>query len=107
MKLNCWEFNNCGREPGGPKAREFGHCPVVSYSALHGIHGGKNGGRACWVVKGSLCGGSVQGDEDQKRSSCWACDFLNLVKREEDASAMGFSHTRLAMDCVFKKTAAL
>ena len=108
MKQNCWEFKKCGREPGGPKTNEFGPCPVASYSALNGMHGGKNAGRACWVVKGSLCGGRVQGDEQQKRASCWECDFLKLVRKEEEASsAMGFSHTRLGMDRVLQRSATL
>lgn len=29
MKLNCWEFKKCGREPGGLKARERGACPAT------------------------------------------------------------------------------
>ncbi len=106
MKLNCWEFKRCGREPGGPKAKEFGPCPVVTYVALNGLHGGKNAGRACWVIAGSLCGGKVQGNEEQKRKGCWECDFLHLVKKEEEPTALGFSHTRLGMDRVLQKMSA-
>jgi len=25
-KLNCWEFKNCGRGPGGCKAKRLGIC---------------------------------------------------------------------------------
>ncbi len=105
MKQNCWEFKKCGREPGGPHVDDLGPCPVVSYSALNGMHGGKNAGRACWVVAGSLCGGRVQGNEEQKRSACWECDFLKLVKKEEEPAAIGFCHTRLGMDRVLQKAA--
>jgi hypothetical protein len=107
MKKNCWEFKKCGREPGGPKAGELGACPVAAYSALNGMHGGKNAGRACWVVKGSLCGGRVQGDEEQKRESCWVCDFLKQVRQDEEAGSRGFSHTRLGMDRVLQRNASL
>jgi len=105
MRQNCWEFKKCGRGPGGPHVDDLGPCPVVTYSALNGMHGGKNAGRACWVVAGSLCGGKVQGNEEQKLSACWECDFFNLVKKEEVSEPVGFSHTRLGMDRVLQKTA--
>lgn len=103
MKQNCWEVKKCGREPGGSHEKEMGTCPVATYSALNGMHGGKNAGRSCWVIAGSLCGGRVQGNEEQKRSACWECDFLKLVKQEEEQETRGFSHTRLGMDRVIQK----
>ena len=103
MKLNCWEFKKCGRESGGLKEFELGTCCVATTTALHGTHGGKNAGRACWVVAGSLCGGRVQGDEEQKRASCWECDFLKHVRTEENVTPAGFSHTRLGMERVLQR----
>jgi hypothetical protein len=103
MKQNCWEVKKCGREPGGLHEKEFGPCPVANYIALDGMHSGKNAGRSCWVVTGSLCGGRVQGHEEQKRKACWECDFFKLVKQEEDPEPLGFSHTRLGMERVMKK----
>ncbi len=103
MKLNCWEFKKCGREPGGKKAAELGICPSTVAADLDGIHGGKNAGRACWVVAGSLCGGKIQGTYAQKLLNCWRCEFLNSVKREEDPSEHGFTHTRLGMERVKQK----
>lgn len=103
MKLNCWEFKKCGREPHGRLLDNLGPCPVVSYTALNGMHGGINAGRACWVVTGSLCGGKTQGNEQQKRTACWECDFLKAVKKEEELAALGFSHTRLGMDHAIEK----
>ena len=103
MKQNCWEFKKCGREPGGPKEFELGTCCVASYSALNGTHGGKNAGRACWVIAGSLCGGRVQGDEEEKRAACWECDFLKLLRKEEILTFTGFSHTRLGMERVLQR----
>ncbi len=103
MKQNCWDFKKCGRIPGGPNEHELGACPVAAYTALAGVHGGQNAGRACWVVAGSLCGGKVQGTEEHKRQACWECDFLHLVKKEEESEPRGFSHTRLGMDRVLQK----
>ncbi len=61
-------------------------------------HGGKAPGRACWVVAGSLCGGKVQGTYAEKLLNCWKCDFMNAVKKEEEETETGFSHTRLGIE---------
>ncbi len=82
-KLNCWEFKNCGREPGGRQAKAKGVCPAATDSRLDGVHGGKNAGRACWVVAGTLCGGEVQGDFGRKYRNCEVCDFYKEAKAEE------------------------
>ena len=82
-KLNCWEFKKCGRQPGGHKEKELGTCPVTVHGALDGAHEGIKGGRACWVIAGSLCGGKIQGTYAQKLNNCWRCEFMNLVKKEE------------------------
>ncbi|MGE5173110.1 MAG: two-CW domain-containing protein [Betaproteobacteria bacterium] len=102
-KKNCWEHKSCGREPGGARAKELGVCPVTTHEELHGAHGGKNAGRACWVIAGSLCGGKMQGTYAQKLSNCWRCDFFNTVKKEEDPTSHGFSTTRLGMEKVIEK----
>ncbi len=82
-KINCWEFKECGREPGGLRAEELGICPVALDGAADGIHGGLNGGRACWVVQGSLCGNRIQGNFAQKLGACLVCPFYQLVEEEE------------------------
>ncbi len=82
-RLNCWEYKKCGREPGGSRVSELGVCPATVEKRLDGIHGGKNAGRACWVVAGTFCGGQVQGTFAQKYKNCEKCDFYQLVKREE------------------------
>jgi len=83
MKLNCWETKKCGRETGGAFAKSMGVCPAAVDRRLHGIHGGKNAGRACWVVAGTLCGGEVQGTFGAKFKSCEQCDFYQKTKAEE------------------------
>lgn len=82
-KMNCWEFMQCGREPGGKKTEELGVCPVTQERRLHNIHEGKHAGRACWVVAGSLCGGETQGTFAQKFKNCESCDFYQHVRHEE------------------------
>jgi hypothetical protein len=107
MKKNCWEHKNCGRQPGGHKADELGVCPVTTYQALDGAHEGKNAGRACWAIAGSLCGGKIQGTYAQKFNNCWRCDFMSAVKQEEEPTTFGFSATRLGLDSVLQKQYAM
>ena len=86
QRRNCWEFMKCGREPGGVKVPELGVCPAASDTTSDGLNGGSNGGRICWAVAGTFCGGEVQGTAAEKQLSCMTCDFFKLVKEEEDAA---------------------
>jgi hypothetical protein len=83
MKKNCWEHKSCGREPGGPREKELGPCPAALEKKLHGVHGGVNGGRACWAVAGTQCGGAVQGTFAKSLMDCLECDFFKAVSGEE------------------------
>lgn len=85
VKKNCWEFKGCTKEK----------CPAHSEKRLHGIHGGINAGRACWVVAGTRCGGEVQGQYAQKVGSCMLCDFYHLVVTEETAANLVNSNALL------------
>ena len=93
-KMNCWEFMNCERQPGGAKAGELGICPVTVDEELDGAHGGIAAGRSCWAVVGSFCGGKIQGTYAQKLKDCTKCAFMALVKSEESLTPLGFSLTR-------------
>lgn len=86
MSQNCWEFKNCGREPGGKKAGELGVCPAATDAKNNAKNKGKNSGRYCWKVAGTLCGGKVQGNFATKVVSCMACEFFKKVKSEEGGS---------------------
>lgn len=86
MKLNCWEHKKCGRQPGGPKTAELGACPAATDATQNGKNGGTNGGRFCWKIAGTLCGGKVQGTFASKMMNCAQCDFFALVKSEEGAA---------------------
>lgn len=83
QKNNCWEIKKCGREPNGSKSQELGVCPAADDASSNGINSGKNGGRICWAVAGSFCGGKVQGNYAQKSVSCMTCDVFKQVKAEE------------------------
>ena len=84
IKRNCWEFMKCGREPGGVKAEELGVCPAATADILDGAHGGKNAGRVCWVIAGTMCGGEAVGSFAKKYNDCRICKFYQLVKAEEE-----------------------
>lgn len=86
MKKNCWELKSCGREPGGSKAAELGVCTAATDSMYDGANSGKNGGRVCWAVAGTLCGGKVQGSFAEKRFSCMTCEIYTQIKAEEGRS---------------------
>jgi hypothetical protein len=86
MKINCWEYKKCGREPNGSKVDELGICPSSTEEALNGVHGGKNAGRACWVVAGTLCNGMIQGTFAKKYNNCFECNFFKTVKEEEGSN---------------------
>lgn len=82
-KRNCWEFKKCGREPGGSKVHELGECPAATDGSLDSVHDGKNAGRACWILAGTMCGGKVQGTFAKKYENCKICDFYKATKKEE------------------------
>ncbi len=83
VKTNCWELMQCGREPGGIRTGQLGVCPASTEQRLDGTHNGKNAGRACWVVAGTLCKGEVQGLFAKKYQECSRCRFYVQVRDEE------------------------
>ncbi len=83
MKKNCWEFKKCGRESGGTKVNELGVCIAATEIRTDGMNSGKNGGRACWALAGTLCEGKIQGVFALKFNNCFDCDFYIHVWKEE------------------------
>jgi CBS domain-containing protein len=81
--LNCWEFMHCGREPGGVHAQASGICPATTASSVYGIHNGINGGRVCFAIAGTLCGGELQSGQAEKAEECSRCQFYRLVVDQE------------------------
>ena len=81
--LNCWEYFECGREPGGEHVAELGVCPAATSAQYNGVHGGKNAGRACWTVTGTYCNGKVSGSYAEKLPDCKICAFYQFVMQQE------------------------
>ncbi len=82
QKLNCWQFKNCGREKGGLLADILGECPVSTSMKYDGMHGGRGGGRACWMIPDSACRKDPANSNPLMR--CHACEFYRRVVFEED-----------------------
>lgn len=88
QKLNCWEFRNCGMEPGGVFSEIYGPCPVPKMMKYDGLNGGCGAGRVCWMVMNTssqkgpfICRNS--------RQSCYNCEFCRRVHNEEGSKAAG------------------
>jgi hypothetical protein len=83
MKMNCWEYKKCERQPGGMLTSEKGICPAAMNECHNGKNEGERAGRYCWKVAGTLCGGKAEGTFAAMIRNCTACDFYNYVKKEE------------------------
>lgn len=82
-KSNCWEILKCGRLPGGENEAEFGVCPAAVNISVNRMNGGKNAGRYCWRIAGTMCNGKVCGSFAVKAKDCASCEFYSLVRQEE------------------------
>ncbi|QWR76961.1 two-CW domain-containing protein [Candidatus Magnetomonas plexicatena] len=91
-KLNCWEFHNCGRQPGGAHVERFGLCPVATATSFNGLHGGVNAGRACWAVLPSV--GKKKESYAAKIRRCTKCEFHQLVIKEEEKYQSAVTHLK-------------
>jgi len=84
QKMNCWEYMQCERHPGGKLHNADGGCPAATDRLSDGINSGINGGRFCWAKGGAVCLGEVQGSYAKKIQGCMDCGFFLLVAEEED-----------------------
>ncbi len=62
---------------------ELGICPAATNKYFDKLNNGEKGGRICWAITGTLCGGEVQGTFIDKYPSCVSCDFFKKVREEE------------------------
>ena len=86
-KLNCWEFKNCGREPGGVLANQLGICPVAVLMKHDGDNGGRAAGRVCWNVPVAEDHGPMLKSCADK--ACMLCSFYKRVQFEEQTPKKG------------------
>ena len=89
-RRNCWEVQQCGRQPGGSNVGARGICPAARLGEWDGVNRGQRAGRFCWSVAGTFCGDATQGTLAQKAEDCLRCIFLKQVQNEEGA---GFALT--------------
>jgi hypothetical protein len=75
-KRNCWEIKNCNLAAT---------CPAAKEARMNGVHGGRNAGRACWAIPGTLCDRTVQGSFAVKLPLCLECPAYRLIREEEGA----------------------
>lgn len=76
-RLNCWEYFECGREPGGKNAETEDICPVTVKTEFNNSNQGKNAGRCCWAVSKN------ESDLGTQFSTCLSCPFFAAVQYEE------------------------
>ena len=86
-RLNCWEYRNCGMEPGGIFSEIYGTCPVALNMKFDGVNGGRGAGRICWKVMNRIS------SKDpficrHNRQSCIHCDFYRRVNSEEESTVI-------------------
>jgi hypothetical protein len=82
MKRNCWEENQCGREPGGQQVGKLGPCPVPLFALADGFLGGENAGRACTFVVNRLSEEERKTACSQSLDTCEKCKFHNKLKKK-------------------------
>jgi hypothetical protein len=82
MHENCWEIKQCGREADGKNAH-LGICSAYLATPYDKLNHGKNGGRMCWYVTGTVCNDELQGNYTQKRMLCLSCEVYKRIKTEE------------------------
>lgn len=82
-KLNCWEHQKCGREPGGDRVEELSVCPAAISGAHDGVNNGQFAGRFCWTINATLCNDEIQGPLKNKLNNCLQCSFLKKINEEE------------------------
>ncbi len=70
--INCWEFMKCSKDV-------YRDCPAFP-----------TGGRICYMIAGTLCGGKPQGGYAEKSKECIQCDFyVNEILNGRGPGAAG------------------
>ena len=80
---NCWDIQNCGWIPDGWDVASLGICPAYLAVEHDRTNGGTNGGRYCWNIAGTFCGGKPQGTVAAKLNKCLHCFTYTKVKMDQ------------------------
>ncbi|MBF0136685.1 MAG: hypothetical protein HQL65_10625 [Magnetococcales bacterium] len=72
-KINCWEFNQCGKEE---------YCLAGTSDSFDGFFGGKNGGRFCAFIEGTLCKDDTPRRDSDKLKMCSHCPFYEILLKD-------------------------
>ena len=83
LRMNCWEYMASGRHRDGSGKEGCSQCPVPQMTNYDGINGGRNGGRACWIITGTLGDRDVQMTFSHKLATCLKCNVYIAIKEEE------------------------
>jgi hypothetical protein len=72
MKTNCWEFNECGRQPGGFNVQDLGVCSTAQAIWCDEVQKTIDSGKYCWSINTGekLC------------DSCDVCEYYIKEKTE-------------------------
>ena len=81
--VNCLEVKSCGFDRAGPGRQA---CPAATYERADGFLGGRNGGRACFFIPGTFCGGEGPCSTKDKAVRCMNCKFFHDLKSNYDAT---------------------
>ncbi|MEO5368630.1 MAG: hypothetical protein H7833_00995 [Magnetococcus sp. DMHC-1] len=91
-KINCWEFNACGKEE---------RCSAGTSREFDGIFGGTNGGRFCAFIEGTLYKDDLStGVRDKLMSHCLKCSFYEEITKELSFSGGGGGIEKLFSVCL-------
>ena len=85
-KEDCWEYMQCGREPGGSNIAKDGACAAATEYIYRGTNNGTNAGRFCWKIAGTFCVKTIKGIFARQALSCAECPFFQKVKMQEGRS---------------------
>ena len=93
---------NCGREPRGLRTEEHGVCIAASFHRADGFLGGKNGGRACSFINGTLCTGEVDGTSQNKMKNCKNCNFFKLLQNQHGSEFNQIDFSKYVLEKSFE-----
>ncbi|MBF0454554.1 MAG: hypothetical protein HQL72_07010 [Magnetococcales bacterium] len=79
LQKNCWQFKGCGFGPDSERCRGGDSCPAATLRSADGFLGGANGGRCCYFIAGTLCGGSKSLSLEEKQQQCIGCSFFGTL----------------------------